>query len=99
LLNVSGFQGDAGNWPKCGQHGLERGEIEAVFRRNPAVRPDPAHSTAETRMLAIGQSDTRRWILVAFTLRQHEGGTYIRPISARYMHAREVAHYVQQRGA
>ena len=99
LLRVSGFQWDDGNWPKCGKHGLERDEIESMFRLYPAVHPDPAHSSSETRMLAIGQGRAGRWILAAFTLRQHEGRTYVRPISARYMHAREVAHYVQQRGA
>ncbi|HRK95122.1 MAG TPA: BrnT family toxin [Rhodospirillales bacterium] len=99
LLNVTGFQWDDGNWPKCGKHGLEREDIESVFRLAPAVHPDPKHSSMEARLLAIGQGGSGRWILVAFTLRSRNGGTYIRPISARYMHDREVAHYVQQRRA
>jgi uncharacterized DUF497 family protein len=30
---------------------------------------------------------------VAFTLRQRDGKTYIRPVSARYMHRKEVEFY------
>jgi uncharacterized DUF497 family protein len=32
-------------------------------------------------------------MLVVFTLRTRNGKTLIRPISARYMHQREAAHY------
>jgi hypothetical protein len=96
---VSGFEWDDGNWPKCGRHGLTREEIEAVFEFGPAVYPDPAHSREEERMLAIGTTKTGRWVLVAFTLRRQGGETLIRPISARYMHKREVEHYERQKKA
>ena len=48
-------------------------------------------------MLAIGQAGTGRFVLVAFTLRRRGRDTLIRPISARYMHKREVEHYERQR--
>ena len=72
-------------------------DIEALFEKGPAVYPDPAHSQSEERMLAIGQSGTGRYVLVAFTLRRRGRDTLIRPISARYMHKREVDHYERQR--
>jgi uncharacterized protein len=48
------------------------------------------HSLAEERLKAIGKSSSGRPIFLLFTLRERDGGTYIRPISARYMHRREV---------
>jgi uncharacterized DUF497 family protein len=98
-VSVAGFQWDQGNWPKCGRHGLTRVEIEAVFEHGPAVCPDPAHSREEERMLAIGTTPAGRWVLVAFTLRRRGGETLIRPISARYMHKREVEYYERQKKA
>ena len=95
---IAGFDWDDGNWPKCGRHGVSVEEIEEVFRSDPWVFPDPQHSTRETRMLAIGQVvSTGRYVFVAFTLRRFGENRRIRPISARYMHAREIAHYERQR--
>jgi len=96
-LTVNGFDWDQGNWPKCGKHGVPCSDIERLFERGPAVYPDPAHSQSEERMLAIGQTGTGRFVLVAFTLRRRGRDTLIRPISARYMHKREVEHYERQR--
>ena len=96
-LSVVGFEWDEGNWPKCGKHGLSRAEIESVFEGELAVHPDPAHSQTEERLLAIGQTESGRYALVAFTLRRSGEQTRIRPISARYMHRKEVEHYERQR--
>ncbi|WP_439546046.1 BrnT family toxin [Sandarakinorhabdus sp.] len=90
---VQGFDWDAGNRDKCRKHGVSTDEIEAIFRGPHHLFPDPAHSTAETRYLAIGIAGSGRHVFVAFTLRQGEQGQLIRPISARYMHAREIVHY------
>ena len=54
-----------------------------------------AHSTVETRFLAIGRASSGRHVFLAFTWRERNGDRYIRPISARYMHAKEVRHYEQ----
>lgn len=96
-VTVARFEWDEGNWPKCGRHGVPRGEIEALFELAPSVYPDSGHSQAEERMLAIGKTRSGRFVLVAFTLRRRGGETMIRPISARYMHSKEVEHYELQR--
>lgn len=95
-MRISGFQWDEGNWPKCGKHGLTRGEIEALFvDGSPRIYPDAIHSGTEERYLAIGQFPlTGRYALVAFAYRASPSGTLIRPISARYMHDKEVRRYV-----
>ena len=58
-----------------------------------AVFPDPAHSQDEERFTSIGKTSEGRSVFVAFTLRHHDGETFIRPISARYMHQKEVDYY------
>jgi uncharacterized protein len=90
---VHGFDWDAGNRDKCRKHGVSIVEIEALFRHPHHVFPDPAHSSHETRLLAIGTGGGGRHIFVAFTMRQRGRDRLIRPISARYMHAKEIAHY------
>jgi len=71
-------------------------EVEQLFRRPVAVFPDPAHSRGETRFKAVGKTEQGRSVLIVFTLRQHKDETFIRPISARYMHAKEVRHYEEE---
>jgi uncharacterized protein len=93
---VAGFDWDAGNAAKCRRHGLTTYAIEALFHRSIAVFPDPAHSTQEERYKAIGRSHGGRGVLIVFTLRHHAGATLIRPISARYMHARELTYYEEE---
>jgi uncharacterized DUF497 family protein len=56
-LIVEGFDWDAGNSAKCESHGVSIGEIEAVFRDQPRVAPDPAHSAFEDRLIAIGRTE------------------------------------------
>ena len=57
---------------------------------------DPAHSAIETRYLGIGKTATGRHVLIAFTYRTIGGERFIRPISARFMHAKEIQHYEAQ---
>ena len=95
-MRLSGFDWDDGNRAKCEKHGVSAEEIEAMFAGGFAVFPDVAHSGAETRLRAIGRSGTGRWIFCAFTLRERDGVRMIRPISARYMHDREVRHYEKE---
>jgi hypothetical protein len=90
---VAGFDWDRGNRDKCQLHGVSVAEIEAAFKRPMGVVPDPSHSPNEERFKAIGRTDEGRHLLIVFTLREHDGATRIRPISARYMHRREVEHY------
>ncbi len=89
-MQIAGFDWDAGNWPKCGKHGVSREAIERLFLEGQArVAPDLKHtSAAESRHIAVGRVDGRA-MFVAFALRGH----FIRPISARYMHAKEAKNY------
>ena len=91
---ISGIDWDAGNWPKCGKHGVSREEIEQVLLRTPAVMSDPHPD--EPRMRAIGKTHAERYVFLVFTLRQSEAKIRLRPISARYMHQKEIDHYESQ---
>ncbi|HEX8172350.1 MAG TPA: BrnT family toxin [Thermoanaerobaculia bacterium] len=82
-----GFDWDEGNigknWLK---HRVTDWEIEEVFFNAPiAFAADTAHSHAEARYFALGQTNRGRRLFVAFTIRRD----LIRPISARDMTARE----------
>jgi uncharacterized protein len=93
---LAGFDWDAGNRQKCQKHGLTVAEIEAVLRGPLRTFPDAYHSAAETRYLGIGRIAAGRHVLIAYTFRLVDGRRLIRPISARYMHAKEVKHYETQ---
>ena len=96
MTTVAGFDWGKGNRVKCQKHGVTITEVEAVFSLVYHLTPDVAHSTDETRFLAIGKGAGPRPIFVAFTLRESENGALIRPISARYMHQKEIDHYEQE---
>ena len=64
-----------------------------MFRGNPRVAPDLEHSSAEDRFIAVGRTASGRPLFVAFTLRSKEHRRLIRPITARYMHAKEITAY------
>jgi uncharacterized DUF497 family protein len=91
-MQIAGFDWDDGNWPKCGKHGVSREEIEQALV-DARIAPDLKHSAQESRHIAIGRSQAGRPMFVAFTLRQRDGQPVVRPISARYMHAKEIERY------
>ncbi len=93
---ASGFDWDEVNLEKCRKHGLAIDEIEAVFHHQPAVAPDLAHSQAEQRLIAIGKGMGSRPIFIVFTLREIDDEVLIRPISARYMHQKEIDNYEEE---
>lgn len=88
-MEFSGFDWDAGNRSKCRKHGVTTGDIESLFTKPVLIIDDPFDPTIETRYRAIGRSNSGRLIFVVFTLR----GDLIRPISARFMHAKEIERY------
>jgi uncharacterized DUF497 family protein len=49
-MTIAGFDWDAGNWPKCGKHGVSREEIEQVLSGEPAVMADPAPGEPRLRV-------------------------------------------------
>jgi uncharacterized protein len=74
-------------------------EIEALFVRGPRVAPDPKHSADEDRLIAVGKTSAGRPLFVAFTMRTTNGRRLVRPVTARYMHAREIAAYEKESAA
>ena len=91
---IAGFEWDEGNREKCRKHGVSIAEIESVFRTPVVIVPDDGHSTdEERRMRAIGKAMSGRHVFVVFTMRPHADGDLVRPLSARYMHRKEVKTY------
>jgi uncharacterized DUF497 family protein len=95
-LHVNGFDWDRGNRSKCEKHGLSPSDIENLFTRALAILPDAAHSQRERRFRAIGRTDSGRGVFIVFTLRHRGNEVLIRPISARYMHQREIEAYEKE---
>jgi len=98
-FDVSGFDWDRGNRMKCQKHGVSVGEIEALFAGSPRVAPDPKHSAQEDRFVAIGRTHHGRPLFVVFTLRTKGRQRLIRPVTARYMHDKEVKAYEQEKSS
>ena len=94
---ATGFDWDDGNTQECRKHGVTTENIEKLFQSTSLrVEPDAVNSISETRFRAIGRSDGGRAIFVVFPLRTGGGGTLIRPISARYMHKKEIDAYQKE---
>jgi hypothetical protein len=92
-MQVSGFDWDSGNRSKLVSHGVTVSEIEAVFHNRPFIEPDLVHSDAEDRFKAVGKTHDGRYVFIVFTFRGTSSHRLIRPISARFMHAKEIAIY------
>ena len=91
---AEGFDWDDGNREKCQKHGLSIDEIEYVVSHTETlIVHDAKNSTAESRFIAVGRTQQGRFAFVAFTPRTRGGRLLLRPISARYMHRKEVATY------
>lgn len=88
---IAGFDWDEANWPKCGKHGVSQAEIEELFSLPFTMEDDPC--IHEPRQRVVGRNREGRHIFVVFTYREKGNQTYIRPISARYMHKKEVETY------
>jgi hypothetical protein len=92
-MEFAGFDWDGGNRKKCQKHGISIAEIESVFSRPVVILPDKENPQGEQRFRAIGSTSKGRKAFVVFTLRNRGNGVLLRPISARYMHKREVKNY------
>ena len=94
---INGFDWDEGNRLKCQKHGLTRADVEGIFLGEPVVSLNVKHFSAEERYHAVGQTQSGRYGYVVFTFRRSGSLILIRPISARYMHQKEIEHYERQR--
>jgi uncharacterized DUF497 family protein len=97
VREFSGFDWDAGNREKCREHGLSIAEVEyVVSRQETLIIPSGKSSAAEARFLAIGRTQAGRYAFVVFTPRIKDDDVWVRPISARYMHRKEIKKYAQE---
>ena len=96
VLQFDGFDWDRGNRAKCQKHGLSIALIESLFARPLAILPSAADSQDERRFCAVGQTGNGRRVFLVFTLRRKDDKQLIRPISARYMHKKEIESYEKE---
>jgi uncharacterized DUF497 family protein len=95
FAEIEGFDWDKANIEKNKKkHQVEYWECEQVFFNQPLLlHEDIGHSHHENRFYVLGQSDNKRRLFIAFTVRKH----LIRVISARDMSRRERESYETQR--
>lgn len=94
--DVAGFDWDEGNRAKCQKHGVSVAEVEELFSRPLLIIPDALHSESEERLWGIGKTARGRSVFLVFTIRERGGKRFIRPVSARYMHRKEVRNYEEE---
>ena len=87
LSQCEGFEWDDGNinknWLK---HKVSPAECEQLFFNRPLIiQDDIEHSEVEKRFYALGRTDSKRTLFIAFTVRNK----LIRVISARDMSRKE----------
>ena len=92
-MEFAGFDWDSGNRKKCQIHGMSIAAIESVFDHPVVVLPDKENEQNEQRFRAIGSTSEGRKAFIVFTWRNREKRQLVRPVSARYMHKREVKNY------
>jgi len=96
-LQRTGFEWDDGNRAKCVKHGLSIADIESVLATSETfIVLDRKNSEHEPRFIAIGRTRRGRYAFVVFTPRRTNDQTVWRPISARYMHRKEIARYEKE---
>jgi len=75
---------------------LSARDIEGIFQGPVSVFPDPEHSGEEERFIGIGKTEKHRNVFVVFKLRRKDDVVLIRPISARFMHKKEIDYYEKE---
>ena len=87
LSQCEGFEWDDGNIKKNWlKHKVSPAECEQIFFNRPLViQDDTKHSEEEIRLYALGRTDAKRNLFIAFTVRKNR----IRVISARDMSRKE----------
>ena len=95
-MEFAGFEWDDANTEKCQKHGVSIAGIEGLFAGTVAIVPTEPGSDLAGRSVAIGRTRTGRTLFVVFTLRPRGNAVLIRPISARFMHDKEVQSYEKE---
>lgn len=89
---IGGIEWDDGNREKCLKHGVSQAEIEFVLMsQSLMIFPDPF--SGEERHRGIGKNARGRYVFLVWTERHGTHTLLLRPISARYMHQKEIDHY------
>jgi uncharacterized DUF497 family protein len=95
-LQFDGFDWDRGNRAKCQKHGLSIALIESLFARPLAIIPSVDDPREERRFCAVGKTGNGRRVFLVFTMRGEGDKRLVRPISARYMHRKEIKSYEEE---
>jgi uncharacterized DUF497 family protein len=86
LHQCCGFDWDEGNTDKNWlRHKVSPSECEQKINHPLVIQDDINHSKTEKRFYALGQTDSKRFLFVAFTVRNN----LIRVVSARDMSRKE----------
>jgi uncharacterized DUF497 family protein len=94
LKNCQEFEWDKGNELKNWEaHGVKRTEAEQVFFNHPLLVFDTYFQNEEQRFLALGVTNSGRFLTIVFTIRKKK---FIRVISARDMSRKERKAYEKQ---
>lgn len=95
-MQIAGFDWDRGNRFKGREHGVSLAAIESMFRSSiPCCltlctrSPRSGSRRLGGAQPAAGSSSSSLW-------RARRGKRFIRPISARFMHKKEVEHYEKE---
>ncbi len=95
-MKFAGFDWDDGNLSKCEKHGVTRASIEWMLKNEITLFDDPHDRDIEKRFRAIGKDESGRHVFIVFSIRHSGNKRLIRPISARYMHRKEIESYERQ---
>ncbi len=87
---IRGFDWDRGNRDKCQKHGMSIAEIEAVFTRSVVV---PGSGEPLGRAPIEGDRNDAGGAARLTWRSERDGAALLRPISARFMHRKEVESY------
>ncbi|MFY7992068.1 MAG: BrnT family toxin [Bacteriovoracaceae bacterium] len=94
LKNCEGFEWDQGNEQKNWDlHKVKKTESEQVFLNQPLIVFDTYSQNDEKRYLALGTTNSGRFLTIVFTIREKK---LIRVISARDMSRKERKAYESQ---
>jgi uncharacterized DUF497 family protein len=94
LKNCEGFEWDQGNEQKNWDlHQVKKTESEQVFFNQPVIVFDTYSQNDEKRYLALGITNSVRFLTIVFTIRKKK---LIRVISARDMSRKERKAYESQ---
>lgn len=86
LSKIEGFEWDKGNFDHIRKHKVSFRECEEIFMNKPLLlSKDKSHSEIEERFQALGVTNNRKLIFLAFTIRNNR----IRVISARDQNRKE----------